>query len=81
MSIQYVRDLNVRRGENCGSYRKERVTIVILGEKCNSLSIVKYEFCMEMEIEGTYFQEKWWIIFVYASTEDNIRRRQWEMLK
>lgn len=57
------------------------VTTIILAEKCNSLSIVKYEFCMKVEIEGTDFKEKWWIIFVYASIEDNIRRRRWEMLK
>lgn len=59
LSIRYVRDLNVRRGEKCGSYRNERVIAVILGEKCNSLSIVKYEFCMEVEIEWIDFQEKW----------------------
>lgn len=68
LSIRYVRGLNVRRGGKCGSYRKEMVTTVILGGKCNSLSIVKYEFCLEVEIEGIDFQEKWWIIFVYAST-------------
>lgn len=43
--------------------------------------IVMNEFSMELEIEGKDFQGKWWVIFVYLSTEDNVRKRQWEALK
>lgn len=43
--------------------------------------IVKSHFCMEVEIEGKDFDGKWWVILVYFSTADNIRRSQWVVLQ
>lgn len=38
----------------------------------------KFDFLCESEEEGKDYERKWWVIFLYASIKDNIRRRQWD---
>lgn len=60
--------------------KKERL-LVFWGDNVAVSQIVMNEFHMELEIEGKDFERKWWVIFVYLSTEDNVKKRQWEVLK
>lgn len=48
------------------------------GEEVIVSQIIKFDFCVEAEIEGKDYERKWWVIFLYASIEDNIRIRQWD---
>lgn len=48
--------------------------LLFWGENVKICQLVKSEFCMEVEMEGKDFEGKYWVIFVYASTDDNIRR-------
>lgn len=43
--------------------------------------VIMTEFCMEVEVTVLDFVGKWWVIFVYLSTKEGERRRQWEMLQ
>lgn len=38
--------------------------------------IVKSTFSIEVEVEGKDIEGKWWIIFIYLSPEDHLRRGQ-----
>lgn len=51
------------------------------GDNITVCSIVKQDFSIEVEVEGKDFTGKWWLIFVYLSTDDQERRMQWEKLK
>lgn len=55
--------------------------LLFRGEEVKVCQIVKSEFCMEMEFEGTDFVWKCWAIFIYASPDAMTRRRQYEFLK
>lgn len=43
--------------------------------------MIKSEFYIEVEIKGDGFEEKYLLIFIYASSNEHIKRRQWEILK
>lgn len=43
--------------------------------------LIKLEFCVEVECVGDTFEGKCWFIFVYLSTDDQIRKMQWDYLK
>lgn len=44
-------------------------------------NIIKSDFCIEMEVECDNLTGKVWVVFVYLSTDDHIRKTQWECLK
>lgn len=43
--------------------------------------LIKTNFCIEAEVEGTELEGRFWVIFIYASTDINLRKEQWEILK
>lgn len=51
------------------------------GDNITVCSIVKQDFSIEVKVEGKDFAGRWWIIFIYLSTDDKERRMQWEKLK
>lgn len=55
--------------------------LLFWGEEVIVGQIIKFDFCVEVEIEGKDSERKWWVIFLYASIKDNIKRRQWDTLK
>ena len=38
-------------------------------------------FCIEACIEDQEFKCQWWLIRIYASTEDQTRREQWKYIE
>lgn len=54
--------------------------LVFWGETIQVHQIIKSNFCMELEIEGEGFEEKCWIIFIYASTDLCTMKMQWDVL-
>lgn len=55
--------------------------LVFWGDNVAVSQIVMNEFSMELNTERKDFEGKLWVIFVYLSTEDNVKKRQWEVLK
>lgn len=55
--------------------------LVVWGEKVSICRIIKSDFCIELEIECEGVEGRMWIIFIYASAIDQVRREQWEILK
>lgn len=55
--------------------------LIFWGENVLVHQIIKLEFCIETEIEGDGFERRVWVIFIYASTDVNMRKAQWETLK
>lgn len=43
--------------------------------------IIKSTFYIEIEVDSDCFGGLGWIVFVYMSTEENIWKRQWNILK
>lgn len=43
--------------------------------------MIKSKFYIEAECERDSFVGKYWIIFVYVSTDESIRKMQWDYLK
>lgn len=60
---------------------KKEELLFFWGENVQIYQLVKSEFYIEVEIEGEDFKGKCWIIFTDASTDDNIRKIQWDILK
>lgn len=60
---------------------KKEGLLLFWGDNVSVSQVVKNEFSLEIEIKGKDFEEKWWVIFVCLSTEDNVRKRQREVLK
>lgn len=60
--------------------RKERL-LIFWRERVPICQVIKSEFCIEVEVEEERFVGKCWVIFIYTSTDDNIRKLQWETLK
>lgn len=52
--------------------RKEGL-LIFWGERVHICQMIKPEFCIEVEVKGKIFVGKCWVIFIYASTNDNIR--------
>lgn len=55
------------RGRNGG-------ILIFWGENVLVHQIIKSEFCIDTEIEGDGFEERVWVIFIYASTNVNMRK-------
>lgn len=55
--------------------------LICWGEKVTICQLIKFEFSIEVEVEREGFVGKIWVVFIYASTEEHIRRGQWETLK
>lgn len=61
-------------GRKCG-------LLIFWGDNVKICQMLKFDFCIEIEVESDSFEGKFWLIFLYASTNDNIRKMQWECLK
>lgn len=55
--------------------------LIFWGERVNICQMIKSDFSIEVKVEGEGSEGKIWVVFIYASTEDHIRRGQWEKLK
>lgn len=55
---------------------RKGVLLILWGDNVHVYRMFKSNFCIEMEIECDSFAGKCWVIFVYASTGDNIRKMQ-----
>lgn len=55
--------------------RKEEL-LIFWGERVQICQMIKPEFYIEVEVKGERFVGKCWVICLYASTDDNIRKLQ-----
>lgn len=55
--------------------------LIFWGDNVLVHQVIKSEFCIEMEIEGDGFERGVGVIFIYASTDVNTKKAQWETLK
>lgn len=55
--------------------------LVFWGEHVKVYKVIKSDYCIEVDVEGAGDEGRCWVIFLYASTDSNIRKEQWEMLK
>lgn len=55
--------------------------MIFWGENVQVCQMTKSDFCIDVEIKGDGFEDKCWVVFIYASTDVNIRKKQWEVLK
>lgn len=50
--------------------------LIFWGENVQVSQMIKSTFCIDVEMEGDGFEGKCWVIFIYASTDVNIRKMQ-----
>lgn len=55
--------------------------LVAWSDRIQIQKIIKRDFCVEMLVEPERSEDIFWAIFVYASTENKDRERQWEFLQ
>lgn len=54
--------------------------LVCWSDKVVIHNVITSHFCIELECSGIDDHETFWVVFMYASTDIQIRREQWDYL-
>ena len=75
------RQLRFDEGVVVESMNKAGGMTVMWSFEVRVLEVKTTAFTMEVHIMDTNNNEDWWFIGIYASTDDQIRRKQWEVIE
>ncbi|XP_071926179.1 uncharacterized protein [Coffea arabica] len=75
------RQLRFDKGVVVASMNKAVGMTVMWSSEVKVLEVRTTAFIMEVHIMDTDNNEDWWFIGIYASTDDQIRREQWEVIE
>lgn len=55
--------------------------MLVWSEHVQNKHIQKQDFCLEVFVEPAKREDAFWAIFVYASTDNRVRKGQWDYLQ